>query len=346
MRELIVRRLVPTLGVVAVLAAGCGGWRDEQAAKVDTATVTMSSLRDEVTELADHPDLATIFRLDTTGGGQTDESATALVSWLNVRVLDLTVDEELARRGVAVDDAAKASAEEELRLQFQIYQQQLEASGTTPATPQSAEQQFDALSPDLRSAIVEREAARNALAVEAAGEAGTPLPATTQAWYDDNRGDFEQVCVSLIATQDQAGASAARARVESGTPFATVAKEDSGDASAADGGAAGCAFTPQLTPELATALTTAGQGGLVGPLQLNQSWFVFKVDTLGTAAFDDARASASSNRLAARQAILTAWFAEATPTVTVTPRLGTWDATNLQVVANPGPAPAPAAVQP
>ena len=324
----------------ALLAAGCGDWRDQEAARVGDQTVSMSELREEVSAISARPDLATALQVDTlqAAGTEADQSTTTLVSWLNRRISDLVIDEELARRGISVDEADVARAEQDLRFQLEVLQQEADM-GPQPSALVNA---FDQLPEEMRRAMIEREAARTALGEALAEEAGTPVAPTAEAWYQAHREDYRRVCASVVQTADRAAAEAARSRIEAGTPFATVAAEVSLAPNAAQGGDAGCALLAELSPELTEVFEDAGQGRLAGPVEAGGGWVLFQVDELGAAPFDDPQVAmrVGIDRLSARQDALRAWITDASPSIEVTPRLGTWDPAQVRVVPNPGPVPA------
>lgn len=325
--------LIPLLATVA-LGAGCTGWRDEAAATVDGETVTMSELRGEVDTMAEHPDVAGAFQVDVSEGAAASERSAPLVSWLNRRITDLAMDAELERRGITLDDAGRAAAEAELRFQFEVFGQQAAQAGQT-ASPLEA---FDQLPVELRQALIEREATREALAAAVAAEVGDPLPSTAEAWFEANEDAYQQFCVSIIASTDEPTSTALLRRVEAGEDFAALAATESVDAAtASQGGDAGCALASQLTPELAEGLGAAEAGEVVGPVELSAGWLLLLVDETSPASFGEAEATARIDRLNARQAALTGWIDQASPSVTVTPRLGTWDAAEFRVQPNPGP---------
>ncbi|MPY93164.1 MAG: hypothetical protein GEV08_08885 [Acidimicrobiia bacterium] len=330
------RLLIPLLATVA-LGAGCGQWRDEDAARVDGATVTMAELRDEVDVLVEHPTWPPAFQVDVSAGAQASEQSATLVAWLNRRITDLAIDEELVRRDIVLDDDARARAEGELRFQLELYGEQASQSGQ-PAAPLD---QFDQLPAGLRTALVEREAAREALASSVATDGAEPLPATAEEWFEANEGNYERYCVSIIVSADEASSNGLLARLEAGEDFAAVASTESLDsATAAQGGAADCAMASQLTPELAGDLAAAEVNDVVGPLQLANGWFLIKLTGIEPPSFQAAEGVVRVDRLNARQIALNDWLSQASPSVTVAPRLGTWDAEMFQVAANTGPLPA------
>jgi len=329
-----VRRVLVPAVAVALLAGACGGWRDEDAATVDGAAISMSELRDEVDVLVAHPDLASAFQVDVADGEASTERTATLVAWLNRRITDLAMDEELARRGLTVDDEALANAEAELRFQFEVYAQQAAQSGQAIAPLD----QFDQLPEDMRAALVRREATREVLAAAVADEGGEPLPATAEAWFEANEADYERYCVSIIMSEDEATSRGLLRRLQAGEDFAAVATTESLDsATAANGGDADCALANQLPDDLAADLGDADVGEVVGPVELASGWFLVKLDSAEPPSLEEAISSVRVDRLNARQTALASWVGEARPSVRVAPRLGSWDPERFRVAALTGP---------
>lgn len=330
--------LVP-LAVGAVALSACGSWRDEDAATVDGATISMSELRDEVDVLVAHPDVASAFQVDVSEGEAATERSATLVAWLNRRITDLAMEEELARRGLAVGEAALANAEAELRFQLELYGRQAAQSGQAVAPLD----QFDQLPDDLRADLVRREATREVLAAAVAADGGEPLPASAEAWFDANQASYERYCVSIIMSADEQASNALLRRVRSGEDFAAIATTESLDAAtAANGGDADCALATQLPDELAADLAAVEAGEVVGPVELASGWFLVKLNSSEPPNLDEAMTAVRVDRLTARQTALAGWVDQASPAVTVTPRLGAWNAEQFQVDALTGPAQAAA----
>jgi foldase protein PrsA len=103
--------------------------------------------------------------------------------------------------------------------------------------------------------------------------------AAVAAYYQANKAQFTQVCVSAIGTDSEAKANLLLAEINSGTPFATVAKNSSLDAkSAANGGAQGCNYTlARIEQGLQKESITVGAP--IAPVEISSTgqWAIYEV---------------------------------------------------------------------
>ncbi len=119
-----------------------------------------------------------------------------------------------------------------------------------------------------------------------------PTTSQVQAYYDEHKSEFmqpEQVGLSeiLIATpadasdaalaQAQARANEAAAKVKAGSPFEEVAKQYSGDPTAAQGGELGLFKRGALGQVLEDATFSLPVGGVTAPIRTRQGFVILKV---------------------------------------------------------------------
>ena len=192
------------------------------------------------------------------------------------------------------------------------------------------------------------------LAIQAAAPKGTVPPATPaaeyeaqlKALYDQQAEGYAQVCISLISTADEASAKAARARIDGGESFASVATDVSLDAtSAANGGKADCISRSQLVGVFPDA-TASKAGDLLGPAQGNGAWVIVKLDSVKVPTYAELRptlAEANPNtddqaKSQALSAFVDKEFRSALKRakVSIDSRYGTWSAKTGAVVAPGG----------
>jgi parvulin-like peptidyl-prolyl isomerase len=98
-------------------------------------------------------------------------------------------------------------------------------------------------------------------------------------------------CVSIILSTDEIGAKAARASVDAGADFASVASQVSIEAqSAPQGGFLGCASPAQIQQKLTIDVSSLKAGAVVGPVEIPQQGFVvLRLDSTTGPTFAQAR---------------------------------------------------------
>src|SRR3954468_1412815 len=106
--------------------------------------------------------------------------------------------------------------------------------------------------------------------------------ADVQAYYDKNKSRFaqpERRDLLVVLTKTQAKAEQAKAAIQAGQSFASVAKKYSIDqASKAQGGKLAGVAKGQQEKALDTAVFSAKKGKLVGPVKTQFGYYVFKVN--------------------------------------------------------------------
>jgi foldase protein PrsA len=122
--------------------------------------------------------------------------------------------------------------------------------------------------------------------------------AQIKAFYDKNKSRFttpETRDLLVVLTKTKAKAQQARKAIASGTPWAKVAKRYSIDqASKAQGGKLPGQAKGALEKSLDSAVFSAKQGALTGPVKTQFGWYVFKVTKVNpasTQSLDQAKAT-------------------------------------------------------
>ncbi len=175
--------------------------------------------------------------------------------------------------------------------------------------------------------------------------------AELQALYEEQVGDFTQLCLNVVLAADEADADEARARIDDGESIADVAEDLSteGRERAVDGAGA-CLATADAEAVLGDGARGAQIGDVFGPVDSGAgdgSFVVAEVDRLDVPAFEDLRPQleqANPNTQgqdvidAALAAYVADLIAEAVEDadVTVDPRYGTWDAGSPATAGGPG----------
>ena len=92
------------------------------------------------------------------------------------------------------------------------------------------------------------------------------------------QGMITEYKVSDIAVATEADAQAALARIKKGEPFDKVAKSVSLAPNKVQGGAVGWVQAGQVGPQLASALSTLSKGQVTSPIQMQQGWYLMKLE--------------------------------------------------------------------
>ncbi len=147
------------------------------------------------------------------------------------------------------------------------YQKFLKSSGMTEKDL-LLRVKIDALSNKIRTKIIKGK--------------GTATPAQISAYYEKNKSQFaqaEQRDLLIIQTKTEAQANAAKAALEAGQSFASVAKEFSiDDATKNSGGKLDGVQKGQQEKALDEAAFAAQEGVITGPVKTSFGYYVFKVE--------------------------------------------------------------------
>jgi hypothetical protein len=155
-------------------------------------------------------------------------------------------------------------------------------------------------------------------------------------------------CTSLIETTSASAAASARAKIEAGASFASVAKADSKDTSA-PGGAIGCYLASELPAPLNTVLASLPVGTVSAPVAYDSDYLLLLVTSHKRATAAEALPVVFN---AAQTKVNAIVAADEKGAVTVDPSIGRWarSTSGYTVQANTGPTdallPSPSAVAP
>ncbi|MEA3215959.1 MAG: hypothetical protein QOJ19_2115 [Acidimicrobiia bacterium] len=337
------KRLVIAVVLVATVAvSACTPWRDDAAARVDGVDISAKDLENDARELLKQPQLADAYlntSVSFTGGSaNSGRLPTSLLSvLLNRRVSDVLVGRELAARGVALTDADRTEAEQNLNASLQRQQQSATATGQSSNLVDA----FGKLPADLRARLLTAEAASNRLRHELSAKELSAFASDSSAWYDSHRDLFQQYCLSVIPVKDQAEAQALAPQVNQGTLKDIVAAQKGQDA----GCGLGYQVQQSLPADLSAAVLKAEPGQALGPFSANDgSQVLVAISSRQQQAYNDVKAAADAlyqqDRLSAEDGPWSTWLAAQKPRVSVDPRYGNWDPAKLAVVA-PQPATGP-----
>ena len=260
---MILRRAVvaSVVGVVLVATAACGSVAP-YAARVDGARISEDTLVGELRSIAANEDYLKLVeeRQPVRGSGQGtfDSAFTALA--LTRQIYYTLIATELDRRKLAVGDrdltAAKALVVQQL----------------------NGEDVFNKFPRSYQDELVRRQAELDLLSLSV-NELGPPEQAA-RAYYDNNKDDFSQACVSHILVADEGKANELKGRLAAGEDFAAIASAETIDTeSKPRGGDLGCDITPDTSfvPEFLLAVFTQPVGEVGAPLKTQFGFHLVKV---------------------------------------------------------------------
>jgi hypothetical protein len=319
------RRTLPALALGVLLLAGNGcGVAYPAAARVNDTKIDRSDFEEELEAIRDNPLLQKNGAL-LIGTGKDTINSRISTGWLTNQVYDALVREEIARRKIEISAADMAAAEAQFKEQFGSEEVSAEFPGW------------------FKRRVLARTARLVALRAALAGY--NRSDAGLQKYYDDNRAEFDEVCVAHILVESKADADAALARLRAGASFAALAQELSGDpGSAPTGGDLGCPRKGLLVAAFEKAAFEATPGQVTAPVETEFGWHLILVGKHTTKPFavvkEDVAAAVDQKGRDAFRAFLPK--AIRTSTVTIDPRFGTFVAPDDDSNALPSVVPPPA----
>jgi foldase protein PrsA len=292
-----------------VLTTACNGSTKPSAATVNRDHVDRAELLAEIEALSKVPGLTSQQRFVKSDSG--NFAAAEVANYLDGRIVDTIVAQQVKANNVTVSDTNKADAAKELP-------QQLGA------------QSLDGLDPKVQQTLTDRLAATVAMIAWLGGSNNTPrtwwTDADVKTFFDKTLSDTEQACTRHILVKTQAEADAIVTQLKGGADFATLAKAQSIDTGSKDaGGDLGCNPKGAFIEEFEAAIAGAKAGDIVGPVQTKFGFHVINViSPYAKPTFDDAAKASIAKQFATPSGWLSFQFA--TAKITVDPRFGTWDA--------------------
>lgn len=141
-------------------------------------------------------------------------------------------------------------------------------------------------------------------------------------------------CVSHILVVTEEEAVAAKARIDGGEDFATVAMELGTDGTAAAGGDLGCAALSRYVPEFAQAAAEARLGSVTNPVESEFGWHLILVRERDEPTLDELKERITGDRI---NQLVDGWLLEAlrAAEVVVNAEYGTWQVQPFPQVVPP-----------
>ncbi len=299
----LVKRLIPLLIALAIVATACGGSGDV------AATVNADEITSEQVDALIGPEVEVTPEIQA-------QALTTLISWV-------------ATEQAAEEQFDFAPTEDDIDEQADLVVQ--------GAGAESLEQiaEAEGVPVDLLRRYIVQLMTRDAVTTALESTVTAPTDAEVTAQLTDFRADWTTVCVShlLVATSEEA--DAALARIDGGEDFAAVASDVSTDtASAIQGGDLGCTSASDYVDGFSQASMEAPLGVVAGPVETQFGFHVLIVNQRDEATEDDVRTALTEQAL---QVAADDWYLEVLETadVEVAEDYGTWttDPTPQVVVA-------------
>lgn len=259
------RRLLPSLFALVFIGSACSTFGAAPAATIDGTEISAKSIDAEMTTIRGNDAYRQVLEqsygaptLGSAGKGTFDAAFVAQV--LSLRIWYTKIEHDLDTRGVKVTRDAVFGAQASMAQQFQ----------------QLGPEVFKSFPKEYRDRLVRQRALISVVDDEITTSIGT----NPRAFYNANKRDFAEICIShaLVGVQGgktpeeaQAKAHALYDAIKSGDKtFAEVASKESDDQAAAqEAGALGCGskLSLQFDPTFETAAFASRKGVVSPPVQ-------------------------------------------------------------------------------
>jgi hypothetical protein len=324
------RALAPFVLIGLAALAGCsneGG--ATPAATVNGVEISSQEVVDELEAIRGNaPFLALQEQLNPDGvlGADEDTFNTAFVATqLSIRIQYAVVEAEIAERGIEVDEACLAAAEDDLIGQFD--------GGVTPdGEPIDGQALFDDFPTAYRNYLVRRNAELTALQGDLAGYGCTGIDSdeVLRTYFDEHADEFTaQYCVSILQALSQAEADDLAAQLAGGADFDDLLAAQGGSP---DDSAGQCASETNVLQSLPQLLTIE-PGEIADPVGLPSQdgstiFFIARLDSVVEPTFENSREQIAGAIDQEIQSAFEEWLSTelVAAEVVVDPRYGTWNA--------------------
>lgn len=335
----IVRRSLVSFAFIVLVAVGLSGCQTAitpGAAKVGSQTISSGTLTDALQAIASNKGfLCTLTQsnpsaaISVKGAGSDTFDSGFAASQLTLFIKERAMSNLLASLSITPSAAQIDLAKSRLIAE-------LNPPSQTTCTV-NGKGIVSSLASSYRTFLISVEVEQDLLAAHVAGTTFTP--AGLASYAAAHQAAAYDACVSAILVSTQAKAAAARAQIEAGSSFATVAKATSTDASsAAAGGVLGCLPVNEFQAPLNADLAAMTVGQLSQPIAFSGNYVLLQVTSRKAPTEFEALnymiSAASSNEAAEVTA------AEAALKVSVDPKYGRWEKVSgsYEVVPPTGPA--------
>jgi hypothetical protein len=346
-----VKRLLILLVVLAGGLAAASFTVPSDAATVNGVSISQNELNSEISDIANAPGglYACFLNAEqivasqgqsglppiagagsTTGSGTRTTATTAFVSnYLDTDIGHQLVLQIAAAHHVQVTSSDLATARTGLEGQITTVMQQVSGSPYTCGTGAvSGSKVLSSLPSSFVSDMVHFDATISVLSEYLSGVGSST--AKLEQYFRAHRSLFDTTCFTVAQYSSAADASAALAKVNAGTPFATVAAQVPG------GGPQGCDVLYGIASQLPSAgLQALPINAVSSPINAGSSYLLIEITSRTPTPFQTAepevQSAVRSAGAAKTQAAIAA--AERHATVVVDPRYGQWKPTSAQILA-------------
>jgi len=332
--------------IVAVVVAGAivaaGSFSvPSSAVTVDGASISQASINSDLASIQTNQafgcylDASVLIRSGNAAGlpklagaGSSGTYNTSFVDfWLSQQINNLLIEELAADQHLGLDATAVSAGRADLVGSIGTTLAQAAAiSGQSAVCAPSAQSIIGTLPAAMVAELIRAQSAGDVVLAHAAGYGLTTDELAR--YYTGHADQFQTICLSAIETSSQAAAVLARAAIEGGQSFASVAQSVSTDStSAANGGQLGCFSAGQgAYSTVAGDASGLAVGQLSQPISNNGSYLVIEVTGRQPGDF-------GADLAAVRQAILQAGSTKASKELTalterarvsIDPRYGEW----------------------
>ena len=304
------RRVAPLLALLGVLLTSCSSVAPSPAATVNGEDISVESLQDELKIIrgnqAYREALEQSYQVQLAGTGKG-----TFGSAFTAQILSLKVYYELLEQSLAEHEALPGRAD-------------------IAASRRNVQQQLGTLGGKRFSrAYIDQLARQDALVTKAQEEATTG--AIAREFFEENRDDFRQACVShiLVSTETRDEAEAERlaeeikAQLDAGADFATLARERSDDPGGAQtSGDLDCGPKGRFVPEFDEAVFEQPLNEVSDPVKTEFGFHLILVRSRSEGTFEDAGGQLGQQAFNAYLLELTCGRGS---DIDVNPRFGRWD---------------------
>jgi parvulin-like peptidyl-prolyl isomerase len=313
--------------VALVLGAASCGSVEATAATVNGHRISRDTVDTELRQIRDNKayrQALGLGKIEGSGkGGTFDAEFAAQV--VTLQIYYELVDEELDRRNITISDkdmsAARTSAETSLGSDPQTGQGGADAAA-------KGKKVLDGFSRDYQETLVRREAAVAKLS-DALSKTDTS-DAALQKYYDEHKDQYTEVCAKHVLVDTKEAADAVAAQLRGGADFATIAKAQSKDPSAAqNGGDLGCELASSYVAEFQRAVLAQPLNQIGDPVQSQFGWHVVLVMSRTPKPFADVKDQIRQQVGASSGSAVNDWLVSAIKKakISVDKRFGTFDRT-------------------
>lgn len=262
------------------------------------------------------------------GSSSSSYSAGFVTNWLNQDVTNLIISHEVDSLGLTSASAENtAIAAQDLATSINSTMSQV--AGTRYQCVGTGTTVLSGLPASVSSKLIKAQSDSEVLLAHLGG-IGLDQQ-SLQQFYNQSPSSFDTICISGILVANQATAATLRAQIEAGADFATVAAQNSVDASKANGGSLGC-FAPTSAnyQSVVKDVGSLNLGDLTQPLPSQGSQYVIlKVTSRSSTPFTSIGSAVRQSALVkdATAASAAASSLVRSASVNLNPRYGTWHAT-------------------